>query len=225
MPTPDELKAVFYPESFYHIVCKSNDGILLFYNPKDYQVFQERFKKFMGDFVSTWSYTLLANHTHHICKIKSAEVMQSFINQLPAAEKTKSMQQWVENIINEEMFDAMLERQMNRFLVSYANYLNNKYERNGSVFQSPFKRISITDEKHLQTAIVYVNANAQKHGVATDFMSYPYSSYHSILNGDHYFIDSEAVLDFFGGGEKFIEIHQEQVAYFYSKDWPSSKLE
>jgi putative transposase len=225
MPTPERLKSPFYPGNFYHVVCKSVDGILLFPNEADYPVFLDRFKKFMGDFVDTWAYCLLNNHSHHIWKIKTPEAIQAFIDMLPAEGKTKSMQQWIENMDDAAAFDSMLERQMNRFLVSYVNYYNNKYVRSGAVFQSPFKRVSIEGDAHLQMALVYVNANAQKHKLVDDFSKYRHSSYGSIVEGNNYFVDTVSVLEFFGGLEKFVSVHKEQVAYFYSKSWPSSKIE
>jgi len=108
------------------------------------------------------------------------------------------------------IFDEMIERQMNSFLVSYANYLNNKYDRKGGF---------------LQQAIIYSNANAQKHRIVIDFKQHEYSSYNAAIHNDNYFIDSSNVVAFFGGAEKFIRIHEEQVAFFYGKGWPSSKLE
>jgi putative transposase len=115
----------------------------------------------------------------------------------------------------------MIERQVNSFLVSYANYLNNKYNRKGGLFQKPFKRIQICDDGHLQQAIIYSNANAQKHQLVNDFREYPYSSFNAVINYDYYFVDGKNV----GGIEKFIKIHEAQVEYFYGKGWPSSKLE
>ena len=44
IPTLEKLKANFYPNAYYHIVCKSTDGLLLFHDNIDYQVFIERFK-------------------------------------------------------------------------------------------------------------------------------------------------------------------------------------
>jgi len=96
MPTPEELKAPFHPDSFYHVVCKSIDGLLLFYDAKDYEVFFHRFKKFTGDFLYVWSYCLLNNHTHHVVKIKSADMIEGFITQLPAENKSKAMIKWVD---------------------------------------------------------------------------------------------------------------------------------
>ncbi|MEO6540661.1 MAG: hypothetical protein ABIN74_06720 [Ferruginibacter sp.] len=126
---------------------------------------------------------------------------------------------------NDVLFDEMIERQMNSFLVSYANYCNNKRNRKGGIFQKPFKRIRIDDDAHLQQAIIYTNANAQKHHLVTDFKKYPHSSYTGTITGNNIFIKVKNVLDFFGGLDNFINIHKNQIDYYYLRDWPSSKLE
>jgi len=72
MPTPPEFKAPFLPECFYHIVCKSIDGIPLFREQADYHVFLQRFQQFTAPVFNVWSYCLLTNHTHHVVKIKSS---------------------------------------------------------------------------------------------------------------------------------------------------------
>ena len=60
MPTPLKYKAPFLAEAFYHIVCKSIDGILLFRDPKDYGVFLEKFMQFNSPFLLVWSYKNLS---------------------------------------------------------------------------------------------------------------------------------------------------------------------
>jgi len=126
---------------------------------------------------------------------------------------------------NEAHFDALVERQMNSFLVSFVNYNNNKYNRKGGLFQKLFRRIHVADDIHLQQAIIYVHANAQKHNIVTDFKDHAYTSYSAILNNDTVFTDAENVISFFGDTEKFESIHKSQVDHFYSSNWPSSKLE
>ena len=70
MPTPPEFKAPFLPECFYHIVCKSIDGILLYKEAIDNHIFLQRFQQFTATVFDVWSYSLLTNHTHHIVKTK-----------------------------------------------------------------------------------------------------------------------------------------------------------
>ena len=188
MPTPEELKAPFISNCFYHIVCKSIDGLPLFHEPKDYTVFLERFKKFNQGFMDVWAYCLMLNHTHYIIKVKPGDSIESYISQLLPENKTKAMVSFLTDTNNESLTDAVIERQMNSFLVSYANYINNKYHRKGGIFQKPFKRIQISNDNHLQQAVVYVHANAQKHGIVNDFREYGYSSYNEAINN---YTDSE----------------------------------
>ncbi len=223
MPTPLKFKAPFYPDGFYHIVCKSIDGILLFREEIDYRVFKERFQNFTNNILDVWSYCLLTNHTHHIVKIKPSTTVLENIKNIPG--QTLAMRSFLADQNNEYFFDAMIERQMNSFLVSFANYTNNRYKRRGGLFQKPFRRIQVADDTHLQQAIIYVHANAQKHNVVKDFKNHPYSSYQAVLNNNDAFIDSKNVLDFFGGKEKFVSVHKNQVDHYYGSSWPASKLE
>lgn len=146
--------------------------------------------------------------------------------QLPLEERTKSIIRFLEK--PEEalpLADEVAERQINRFLVSYTNTYNNLIVRKGGVFQQPFRRSLIAEEAHLQQAIIYVHANAQKHQLVNDFKTHVYNSYNEILSGESLLIDAGMVIYFFGGKEKFISLHQEQVAYFYTNQWSASKLE
>ena len=45
MPTPETLKAHFSPVEYYHVVCKSIDGLLLFQDNQGFKIYKERFKK------------------------------------------------------------------------------------------------------------------------------------------------------------------------------------
>jgi REP element-mobilizing transposase RayT len=225
MPTPEQYKAPFCPVAYYHIVCKCIDGLKLFIDEKDYLVFKERFKRFTSCFFEVWSYNLLPNHTHHIIKTKSVKIITQHLSALQKEERTKAMLLFLKDDQNEILFDQMIERHMNSFLVSYANYCNNRRGRKGGIFQKPFKRIKIDDDIHLQQAIIYTNANAQKHKLISDFKKHPYSSYAAIIYEDDFFVETRNVINFFGSKESFIKIHKEQVDYYYKNNWPSSKLE
>jgi hypothetical protein len=225
MPTPAVLKASFIANNYYHFVCKSIDGILLFPAIEDYKVFKDRFKKFTDEFLQPWCYCLLPNHAHHIVKIKSPSIIKNSIDKFPVENKTKAMLSFLTDSTNEIALDKMIDRQMNSFLVSYANYYNNKYNRQGGLFQKPFKRIAIADDAHLQQAIIYTHANAQKHGIVNDYKQYPFSSYGEIIKENNYYINSKNVTAFFGGIEKLIKINKTQVEYYYQNNWPNSKLE
>lgn len=224
MPTPPEFKAPFHFNQFYHLLFRSIDGILLFNNEKHRGFFLEKFHRFTTNIFDLWAYSLLNNHVHFIIKVKLEEVIKLNLLKLSVEERTKPMIRFLEKP-DETSFDEVAERHINSFMVSYANTYNNLIERKGGVFQQPFRRSLIAEEAHLQQAVIYVHANAQKHQLVSDFKEHPYNSYREILSGESFCIDCKAVIDFFGGQEKFINLHKEQVAYFYANQWPNSKLE
>ncbi len=135
------------------------------------------------------------------------------------------MKKFLAAVQNDQLVDDLIERQVNRFMVSYANAYNKMYARTGGLFQSPFRRSKIENESHLQQAIIYVHANAQKHGLVSDYRLYGHSSYHESLSGNSLFVQTAEVLIFFGDTKNFIEQHEKQVAQYYGRNWPDSKIE
>ncbi len=227
MPVSESLKSPFIPNNYYHLVFKSIDGILLFRNKTDYPVFLERFQRFNNLAFDIWAYCQLSNHVHFIIKSKLLEKVTASIHELDLDKQTVSMKKLLAIPDKPEAFDEMIERQVNSFMVSFANFTKNKYSHHGGLFQKPFKRIKIETEAHLRQAIIYVHANSVKHKVFDDYTTYPYSSYPGFINantGNNY-CATEDVLKFFGGLDKFVQLHEEQVKNYYRKDFPNSKLE
>lgn len=218
MPVSPLLKAPFQALQFYHIVCKSIDGLLLFPDEQDYFVFHQRFQRFTQSYFDVWSYTLLENHGHYIIKVKSTENIIDAVKKMKPKHLTESQCRLAQNTTDELIMNRMLERQMNRFLVSYCNYYKNKYFHHGGLFQKPFKRIKIQDADHLQQAIIYTHANSQKHDIIKDYKLYPYSSFLPICNSHQNGVFKE-VVDFFGGVDLFVKLHDQQINYYYSSYW------
>jgi putative transposase len=225
MPVPELLKAPFIPVKHYHVVFKSIDGLLLFRDAAHYSVFLNRFYQFTNAAVENWAYCLLNNHAHFIVKVKALTEVIKNISEIDAAKQTISMKKLLADSNSESVFDEMLERQINSFMVSYVNYTKNKYGHNGGVFQKPFKRIAITADVHLQQAIIYVHANSVKHNIFKDYERYSYSSYASINKNAGMYCENEKVIDFFGGVDKFVALHAAQIKYYYDRGFPDSKLE
>lgn len=199
--------------------------MLLFNKASDYDLFLQRFSNFLLPFIDIWAFILLQNHVHLIIHVKTEKNIREYLAELPVPLQTKAMQKLMTSDKNSILIDELIERQFNSFMVSYVNSINNQTGKQGGFFQKPFKRILIADESHLQQAIIYVHANAQKHGLTKDFRSSLHSSYISIIEQNSAFIDTNAVLTFFKGKEAFVEQHRMQVEQFYSNNWPSSKIE
>jgi putative transposase len=224
MPTPAKYKAPFYPDSYYHIIFKSIDGVALFRTEENFNYFLQKFSLYLHVVCDCLAYCLLSNHVHFVVHVKTKEALLDSILSITKENRTVSMSRFLDEPEKVDNVDALIERQINSFMVAYTNAINNIYNRKGGLFQSPFRRAEIKEESHLQQAIIYTHANAQKHGIIKDFKEYKHSSYWEVIHSVSTYVNADKVLQFLGGMDKFIEQHQMQVDNFYSKGWPSSKL-
>jgi putative transposase len=225
MPTPVQFKAPFYPQGYYHIVFRSVDGVMLFKTEENHDFFLKKYSFYLNPFCTCLAYCLLDSHVHFVIRVKPEASLINSILAISEETRTVSMKKLLDEPNRKELIDEIFERQANRFMTSYANAFNKRFSRKGSLFQSPFRRVEIKEEAHLQQAIIYTHANAQKHGLLADFKDYKYSSYWDILYNTSTYVNVDEVFHFFGGKDQFINIHQSQVDHFYNKGWPSSKLE
>jgi len=95
------------------------------------------------------------------------------------------------------------------FFNAYARGVNNETGRSGALFERPFKRIPITNEKNLMQLVVYTHQNPQKHKFVEDFRDWDYLSYHDLIGNAPTRLQRERMMDLFGSREDFIRIHQE----------------
>jgi REP element-mobilizing transposase RayT len=79
MPTPAEYKAPFYANQYYHLVFKSNDGLLLFRNDEDRVCFLKKFSQFTKLIFNYQAYCMLDNHVHFIISVKENSLLQQSI--------------------------------------------------------------------------------------------------------------------------------------------------
>jgi putative transposase len=224
MPTPSRYKSPFYPDSYYHIIFKCIDGLLLFQTTENHHYFLQKLSLYLNAVCDCLAYCLLNNHVHCIVHVKRKESLLNSIRTIVEENRTISMNRFLNEPEKEEHIDMLIERQINSFMVGYTNAINKVYNRKGNLFQSPFRRAEIKEESHLQQAIIYTHANAQKHGIIKDFKEYKHSSYWEVIHEVSTIVNVGKVLQFFGGKDKFIEQHRMQVDYFYNKGWPASKL-
>lgn len=64
---------------------------------------------------------------------------------------------------------------------AYAQGINRRYGRTGSLFQRPFRRRLVSNQQYRNHLIYYIHSNPERHRVCADFEHYPYSSYQSII--------------------------------------------
>ena len=88
---------------------------------------------------------------------------------------------------------------------SFAKYFNTKNDRNGSLFQSPFKSRWIGTDEDFMHVSRYIHLNpvtAYMIGIG-DLEKYPFTSYmRYVKNTDQNFINTKFLLSLFGGSKK-----------------------
>ncbi len=145
------------PDCFYHIYNRAVGSELMFKQKRDYDIFFEKFYRYLGDFVHVSCYCLIPNHFHLLIRTKEID---------PAILK----------LYFKRDYNYVINQSFSNFFNSYTKTFNNKNKRKGKLFMLPYKRKQITSEHHLRTVIKYINQNPIHHGLVEDIRDWPYSS-------------------------------------------------
>ena len=97
--------------------------------------------------------------------------------------------------------------------------MNRMYERTGSLFESPFKRIAVSNEAYFSRLVSYIHHNPQKHGLVSDFRDYQYSSYHSHLSLSNSRLNRNEVISWFGSIEEYQLFHTIEDTEPLNQEW------
>jgi len=101
-------------------------------------------------------------------------------------------------------------QQFSNLFNAYTKAINKRYNRSGSLFQKPFKRIQIKDESYLKTLITYIHLNPEKHNIHDDFTNYKYSSYKSITSKLDTHLNKNEAIGWFEDIDNFIFAHTQR---------------
>jgi REP element-mobilizing transposase RayT len=169
------------PGHFYHIYNRGNNRENVFVEARNYPYFLNLYIHHVEPIAELLAYCLLKNHFHLLIKIKE--------NSASHRDPSRCFS---------NMFNA------------YARSFNHAYGRTGALFQRPFKRKNIVDERQFTALVVYIHRNPQKHGFVSDFRDWPYSSYQSLSSTRPTRLPRDTVTATFGSEEAFIAAHRHE---------------
>jgi putative transposase len=170
--------------------------------------FLKLYKKHISPIASTYAYCLLGNHFHLLIRIREEK---EIYERLEEPKQTHFIN------LPEKDIPLFLSRRFSHFFNAYTKSINNTYERTGSLFERPFKRIAIEDDNYFTQLIYYIHFNPQKHGIIDDFKNYQYSSYAPLLSDKLTTIEREKVFEWFFGRHGFLNFHSQ--AEVLEVDW------
>lgn len=211
----NKYKAAFVENEFYHVYNRTNNKEILFKTEENYTHFLKRYDHYTSAFLETYSWNLLPNHFHLLVKVKSTESIINYLSNKCSKELCKTEKKFLRQIIP---IHNLIDNVFQRFLISYSMSFNNLHNRKGNLLHRPFKHVLVNKDDQFTQTVIYINANAQKHQIVTDFKKYKWSSYNTILSDKPTKLFRRELLDWFGGKEWFIKILKEQTEYYYLCD-------
>jgi putative transposase len=177
--------------NYFHIYNRGVNGENIFKEEANYYYFLQQYKKYCFDVFETYSYALLKNHFHLFVYVKENIIVKR------------------DDGKGEIKLNA--SKQLSHFFNSYAQSVNKSYQRTGPLFESPFERKLVDNDKYFNSMIYYCHYNAQLHQmIEGSFKNWPFSSYHAIIENDNNVVAVDKVLQWFGGKDAFIKQHDER---------------
>ena len=90
---------------------------------------------------------------------------------------------------------------------AYTKAINKKYHRTGSLFQKPFRRVSIENETYLRNLVLYIHLNPEHHGIISNFEKYQFSSYSGYISDENMNPLHTQIIDLFEDRSNFTAVH------------------
>lgn len=228
----------------YHIYNRANGRENLFREDANHLHFLQLYDKYISPVAETYAWVLMANHFHLLVRIKedmyyrySKEDFEKSAS--PNTDRSANADavrfedvKWETIAANPSAFaggggsDGVSGRKkanptnhFSHLFNAYAKYINEKYDRHGSLFQRPFKRKPVEDENYLRQVILYIHNNPVHHGFTHTPEDYPWSSYHTCLSDRHTKLRRSEVMDYFESKANFKAVHQDYADYRTMEVW------
>jgi REP element-mobilizing transposase RayT len=182
--------AALAPDTYYHIFNRGINKEILFKEKRNYTYFLNKYLKFISPIAKTYAFCLLKNHFHFLICTRSEDILKKFI---PEGKDYSSEQ--------------IISLQFSHLFNSYAQAINKRFSRTGGLFETPFRRIGVNEEQYLIQLIAYIHLNPLKHGFTKDYVNYLYSSYQLLLAGKSKILETNTVMNWFGGPQLFSSFH------------------
>jgi len=174
--------------NYFHLYNRGVNSENIFKEHRNYYYFLEQYQYYCADVFETFAYALLKNHFHLFVYVK------------------ENVQVWRHDGKGNIQLNA--SKQLSHFFNSYTQSINKAHKRTGPLFESPFERKLIDDNRYYIDMIFYCHYNPQLHGFVNSFKEWEFSSYQSIVKNDDSICSSKKVLDWFGDGVAFEKAHE-----------------
>jgi len=176
------IKTPLVVDRYFHIYNRGNNLEKLFWVKEDYEFFMKKYSEIIHPFVNTYAYCLLPNHFHFLIKVDH---------------------------VDPQCWNHQPSHLFRKFFQFYAIWFNKKRNRKGSLFTKYYRRIEVSSDEYMKRLIYYIHRNPVKHGISSEFQTYPYSSFKSYSCFEDTIISrAEALVWFNNDLIEFLEYHK-----------------
>ena len=208
------------PGRYYHIYNRGVNSCNIFKETTNYEHFLNLYEKYILPIADTFAWCLLSNHFHFLLRIKNEDEIGYYRNINFDKSKNFVKFQTTNDLSECKASDKVKKpnpsKHFSHLFNAYSRYFNIKYNRTGSLFERPFKRILIENESYLKYLVYYIHHNPVKHCFVEDMIEYPWSSYLSILSPKKTNLNRKQVIEWFD------DLHN--LEYFHEKEQDLNKI-
>lgn len=152
-------KAIFAIGECYHVYNRGVDKRDVFLDDADYIRFLKNLREFNSNLLRE---ERLLKQNMTISELNSESEFSSggrFVDIIAYCLNPNHF-----HLILKQLSEKGIEKFMQKIGTGYTNYFNKRYERNGSLFQGPFKAVNVDSNEYLLYLSAYVNGNNFIHG-------------------------------------------------------------
>ena len=197
--------APFEPNCFYHVFNHAVGFENLYNDEENKRFFLQKYGEYINPVCRTFAYCLMNNHFHFLVQVRSELDLLIFF------EKEKLHRKPHEEV---PPFEVMVMQEFSNFCNSYAKSFNNRHKRRGALFNDKIRRIKVETFDYKKEMVRYIHYNPVKHGFTDRVQDWRFTSFHAMVSEQETQLERETVLEWFGGKENFLAVHQ-----FDAGDW------
>ena len=198
MPSQYQIKT-YTENGYYHVYNRGVEKRDIFVDDQDYRVFLSFLKSYLSpEILGVKPYHPIEEATgSRPVRIRPLKTFFGEVSLLAYC----LMPNHFHLLLWQSSMDGMT-RFMQSFCTSYSMYFNKKYKRVGTLFQGPYKAVSVYDDIYLLHLTRYIHLNPLEFEVTgscpVKVSEYPYSSYSYYLGKKQAeWLHPQPVLDFF----------------------------
>lgn len=211
-------------DKFYHIYNQAVSTENIFREKENYMYFLKLYDKYIEPIAETFAWCLMPNHFHFLVRIKDEDEI-GFIPRVSKKEPL-SGRKAADRVCEENPPSAVKNpnggllitqerkynpsNQFSHLFNSYTQAYNKRYNRSGTLFKRPFKRIWVDNEKYYKNLVVYINNNPVHHEFVENTIKYSWTSYLTIISDKPTKLKRHEVINWFEDKENFIFLHKKE---------------